>query len=411
MSSSLERKLFDQLLHRLRHGRLTLVEAGGLSVYGEEAPDGLEALIEVRSPAFYRAAILGGEIGMGESYMAGDWSSPDLVSLVRLAVRNLDAIGSTNVWLKALPGWLNRLRHLGRDNTVSGSRGNIHRHYDLSNEFFGLWLDPTMTYSAGLWLSGHESLEEAQRNKIDRACRELALSPEDHLLEIGSGWGALAMHAASHYGCRVTTTTISREQFELARHRIAAAGLADRVTILLEDYRHLRGRFSKCVSIEMFEAVGHKHYDEFFSAVNRLLAPDGAMLLQTITMNERAYPGYLRCTDWIQKYIFPGGELSSIVEIQRSLARTGRLDLHRLHYFGADYARTLHQWRTNFEAQSLAVRQLGFDDVFLRMWDYYLAYCEGAFLERYIGVVQLLLVGQSAAVPSFGQVGASSNHA
>jgi cyclopropane-fatty-acyl-phospholipid synthase len=389
VSQSWERKLFGSLLGKLRGGQLTVWENGRASEHGEPAADGLAAVLHVHEEAFYRRAVLGGEIGMGESYMEGDWSSPDLVSLIRLAVRNLEQLDAANSWLNGMAKWVNRLRHTRRDNTIDGSRENIHQHYDLSNDFFRLWLDETMSYSAGMWLAGDESLEQAQRNKIDRACRQLRLGPEDHLLEIGTGWGGLAMHAAARYGCRVTTTTISREQFELAQERIAAAGLAGRITVLLEDYRNLRGNYSKAVSVEMFEAVGLRHYDEYFRAVGRMLAPGGSFLLQTITMNERSFEKYQQSTDWIQKYIFPGGELSSTVAILQSVARTGRMQLGDLQEFGDGYARTLRQWRENFHAKADAVRSLGFDGRFCRMWDYYLSYCEGSFRERYIGVVQM----------------------
>jgi cyclopropane-fatty-acyl-phospholipid synthase len=384
MLANLERRLFEKLLRRLEGGELTLRERGRATQYGAPGDDGLKAAIDVRDAGFYRQAIFGGEIGMGEAYMDGRWSSPDLVSLVRLGVRNaarLDAHG----WLR----WIDRLRHLWRDNTVAGSRENIRRHYDLSNDFFGLWLDPTMMYSAALWERGDETLSEAQTQKLDRACRQIDLREGDHLLEVGAGWGTLAIHAAQSFGCRVTTTTISREQYEMAQERIAAAGLRGRVELLLEDYRELRGKFDKAVSIEMFEAVGFKHYDAFFGKLQSLLRPGAPFLLQTITMNERQFPRYIEGTDWIQKYIFPGGELSSVAEIEKSLKRTGPYRLMERREFGLDYARTLREWRAAFRAQLERVRELGFDERFCRMWDYYLAYCEGAFLEGYIGVSQL----------------------
>lgn len=399
----MERKLFEKILQNLKGGRLTLVENHRLSVYGEESPDGLEAMIEIHSPGFYRAAVFGGEIGFGEAYMDGAWSSPDLTSLVRLAVRNLGLIDGSNSLFSLLKRTIARLEHLSRRNTVEGSRGNIRAHYDLSNEFFALFLDKSMMYSAALWEREDDSLEQAQWNKLERICRVLRLNEDDHLLEIGTGWGAFAIHAASRYGCRVTTTTISRRQYDLARQRIDAAGLADRVTLLLEDYRHLQGAFTKGVSIEMFEAVGLDHYDEYFNTFNRLIAPGGAILLQTITMNDRHFPSYQRSPDWIQKYIFPGGELSSVIEIQKSLARTGHYRLKDLSDFGVHYAWTLREWRRRFHDRIAEVRKLGFDQRFERMWDYYLGYCEGAFLERYIGVAQLLLVHAAAPVGVHGE--------
>lgn len=404
----MERKLFEKILLGLQGGRLTLAENGRLSTYGNDAADGLEAMIEVHSPEFYRAALFGGEIGMGEAYMDGHWSSPDLPSLVRLAVRNLRLIDGSNVLFSFVSQMLARWKHLGRSNTVVGSRRNIEAHYDLSNDFFRLFLDKSMMYSAALWGREEETLEQAQWNKLDRICRVLGLGPEDHVLEIGTGWGAFAIHAASQYGCRVTTTTISREQYALAEQRVREAGLEDRVTLLLEDYRHLQGRFTKGVSIEMFEAVGLAHYDDFFASWERLIEPGGAVMMQTITMNEKQFRSYQRSPDWIQKYIFPGGELSSVVEIQKSLARTGRYQLHDLNEMGTHYAWTLREWRKRFQERIEEVRKLGFDRRFERMWDYYLGYCEGAFLERYIGVVQLLLVHQEAPLGVHGEAWAKT---
>lgn len=399
----MERKLFEKILLGLQGGRLTLAEDGRVSTYGDDAPDGLEAMIEVHSPDFYRAAVFGGEIGMGEAYMAGHWSSPDLPSLVRLAVRNLRVIDGANPLFSFIARSLARFSHLRRSNTVEGSRKNIQAHYDLSNEFFSLFLDSGMMYSSALWERESETLEQAQWNKLERICRVLRLSPTDHVLEIGTGWGGFALHAASRYGCRVTTTTISREQYAMAQERVRDAGLEDRITLLLEDYRHLRGRYTKGVSIEMFEAVGLDHYDAFFATWERLLEPGASVLMQTITMNEKQFPGYQKSPDWIQKYIFPGGELSSIIEIQKSLARTGSYQLMDLSDMGTHYAWTLREWRRRFQERIEEVRQLGFDARFERMWDYYLGYCEGAFLERYIGVAQLLLVHSKARVGVHGE--------
>ncbi|MCX6614067.1 MAG: cyclopropane-fatty-acyl-phospholipid synthase [Acidobacteria bacterium] len=399
----MERKLFEKILLGLKGGRLTLAENGRVSTYGDDSPDALEAMIEVHSPEFYRAAVFGGEIGMGESYMDGHWSSPDLPSLVRLAVRNLRVIDGANPLFSFVARTLARLDHLRKSNTVEGSRKNIQAHYDLSNDFFRLFLDSSMMYSSALWERENESLEQAQWNKLERICRVLRLCPEDHVLEIGTGWGGFALHAAKRFGCRITTTTISREQFSLAVQRVKEAGLEDRITVLLEDYRHLKGRYTKGVSIEMFEAVGLNHYDEFFATWERLLEPGASVLMQTITMNEKQFPGYQKSPDWIQKYIFPGGELSSVVEIQKSLARTGSYQLMDLSDMGIHYAWTLREWRRRFQDRIESVRELGFDARFERMWDYYLGYCEGAFLERYIGVVQLLLVHSKASVGVHGE--------
>jgi cyclopropane-fatty-acyl-phospholipid synthase len=398
-----ERRLFEKVLLRLKGGRLTLVENGHVRTYGADSPDGLAAMVEVHSPDFYRAALFGGEIGLGEAYMDRLWSTPDLISVIRLAIRNLNTLDSTNAAFQWFTRLFARARHLLKSNTIAGSRDNIRAHYDLSNDFFRLFLDESLMYSAAFWDSPGDTLEQAQWNKLERICLQLGLSPADHVIEIGSGWGAFAIHAAQRFGCRVTTTTISQRQFELASERIREAGLSDRVEIVLKDYRLLTGSYTKGVSIEMFEAVGLNHYDEYFAALSRLVQPGGAILIQTITMNEANFPAYQSSPDWIQKYIFPGGELSSLVEIQKSLARTGRFDVHSLSAFGIHYARTLREWRKRFLERLDEVRSLGFDSRFERMWDYYLGYCEGAFLERYISVVQILLVHEQAPEGVFGE--------
>lgn len=392
----MERKLFEKILLGLEGGRLTLVENSRVSVYGKEACDGLNAMIEIHSSDFYRAALFGGEIGMGEAFTDGHWSTPDLPCLIRLAVRNLRLIDSSNSFWSVVSRMAARLSHLRRKNSIQGSQRNIQAHYDLSNDFFRLFLGETMMYSAALWERESDTLEQAQWNKLDRIARVLRLRPEDHLLEIGAGWGTFAVHVAKRYGCRVTSTTISKEQFAMAQEQVAEAGVEDRVTLLLEDYRNLQGTYTKGVSIEMFEAVGLEHYDEYFAAWERLIEPGGEVMIQTITMNEANFPSYQRRPDWIQKYIFPGGELASMIEIQHSLARTGHFQLQHFSDLGLHYAHTLREWRRRFQERLGEVRSLGFDEPFIRMWDYYLGYCEGAFLERYIGVAQLLLVHSTA---------------
>ena len=347
---------------------------------------------------FLRGA-LRGEVGLGEAYVAGWWSSPDPVSVVRLAVRNMAAFDGGSGPLAWLSKAFTRLRHLRRRNTREGSRANIAMHYDLGNDFYRLWLDESMTYSCGVFPSPDATLEEAQTAKYERICEQLRLGPEDHLLEIGTGWGGFALHAARTRGCRITSTTISREQHAFAAEKIRQAGLSERVTVLLKDYRDLEGSFDKAVSIEMFEAVGLRFYDTYFAQVDRLLKPDGTFLLQTITMNERRFPDYIRSTDWIQQYVFPGAELSSLLEIQKSLARATNLGVFFVEDLGAHYARTLAAWRQRFHTRSEAVRALGFDASFQRLWDYYLASCEGAFRERYIGVVQILLAKRNTQRP------------
>jgi cyclopropane-fatty-acyl-phospholipid synthase len=388
---SLAKTLFLRSLAGLRGGELELVSDGETHRFGDAGPDGLRAQVVVHDERFFRRAVLGGDVALGEAWMDGDWSSPDLVSVVRVAVRNLGEIENRNRWLSAARRGMDVLRHRSRGNSIQGSRRNIRAHYDLSNDFFRLFLDQSMMYSCAFYEGADDSIERAQFNKLDRICRKLSIGPGDSVLEIGTGWGGFAEHAVRQYGCHVTTTTISREQHDYARERFESAGLQDRVELLFEDYRNLRGQYSRIVSIEMFEAVGLEHYDDFFGACDRLLEPDGAMLLQTITMNERTFPSYRGRADWIQKYVFPGSELASVAEILKSLARGTRLAMQHAEDIGLHYARTLAEWRERFHGAIDSVRSLGFDDRFVRMWDYYLAYCEGAFRERHIGDFQLVL--------------------
>jgi cyclopropane-fatty-acyl-phospholipid synthase len=369
---------------------LELISDGRTWHFGESGHP-LRALVVVHHDRFFARALLGGDVALGEAWMDGDWSSPDLVAVVRLAVRNLAPLEQQNRLLSALSRVFDTLRHRLRRNSIDGSRRNIRAHYDLSNDFFRLFLDRSLMYSCACFESQNDSLETAQFHKLDTICRKLRLEPQDHVLEIGTGWGGFAEHAVKHYGCRVTTTTISGRQYEYARERFQSIPEGERIELLQEDYRNLRGQYDKIVSIEMFEAVGLSYYDVFFRACDRLLRPDGAMLMQTITINEQSFPAYHRSSDWIQKYIFPGSELASVSEILRSLARATSLGLYHAEDIGTHYARTLAAWRKQFQDAVNEVRELGFDDRFIRMWDYYLAYCEGAFLERHVGDFQLLL--------------------
>ena len=400
--TSLAERAFFKSLESVRGGSLELLWSGRAWSFGE--PDSpLKAILVVHRDRFFRRALLGGDVAIGEAWMDGDWSSPDLVSVVRLAVRNLTRMEGQNRLLNAFSRGMDALRHRLRGNSIAGSRRNIRAHYDLSNAFFRLFLDRSMMYSCALFESEGDSLEAAQFQKLDRICRKLCFGPEDHVLEIGTGWGGFAEHAVKHYGCRVTTTTISTEQYKYARQRLRPIPGGDRIELLHEDYRNLRGRYDKIVSIEMFEAVGLPYYDEFFGACDRLLRPDGCMLLQTITINEQTFPAYRRRADFIQKHIFPGSELASVSEVLRSLARVTGLSLYHAEDIGTHYARTLAQWRKRFHTVQHEVRALGFDDLFMRMWDYYLAYCEGAFLERHIGDFQLLLTKNHSPRKMFGE--------
>jgi cyclopropane-fatty-acyl-phospholipid synthase len=377
-------------LASIERGSLIVDAPGGVRRFGPDAD--AAAILQIHHPRFFRRVVSGGEMGLGEAYMDGDWSSPDLVGLVRLMLANRAVLGRTPSLATALSRMRDSVAHRRHRNTVAGSRRNIVAHYDLGNPFFRLFLDERMMYSSAIYAHAGDSLEEAQTHKLRTICDKLALTPQDHVLEIGSGWGGFATFAARHYGCRVTTTTISDEQHAYTTALAAQARRhGARIEVLLDDYRHLRGRFDKIVSIEMFEAVGLEHYDDFFAACDRLLDGDGLMLLQTITVDDWRFTDYRAAPNWIAKYIFPGAELASVAEILASLARTTRLSLHHAEQIGAHYARTLHEWRRRFTLRHDAVRALGFDEGFIRMWDLYLGYCEAAFLDRHIGDVQLLL--------------------
>lgn len=388
---SLAKRAFFHTLGGLREGHLTIEHAGEPREFGDPTSE-LRARVTVHHGRFFARMLTGGTDAAGDSYVDGDWTADDLVAVVRICVRNLRLLESSNRMMTWLSRVLGRIAHVRRANTVDGSKRNIAAHYDLSNEFFALFLDRDMVYSSGVYPSESASLEDAQREKLDCICRKLALTPDDHVLEIGTGWGAFALHAASNYGCRVTTTTISREQHTGAASRFAEAGeTARRIELLQEDYRHLRGRYSKLASIEMFEAVGLENYDTFFSVCDRLLAPGGSVALQTITMREENFASYRRNSDWIQRRVFPGGELASVREIHASVARATKLAVTHVEDFGMHYAATLAEWRRRFFSRMDDVRTLGFDEPFVRLWDYYLCYCEGAFRERAIGVAQVVL--------------------
>ncbi len=403
MSMSLARKAVFHMLERLRHGALEVICPDRTYLFGE-AGAGLRAVLAVHDERFFSRLLWGGNDAAGDSYVDGDWSSPDLVALVRLAVRNHSELEGGNRFFSLASRFFHRLRHWMNRNTIAGSRRNIQAHYDLSNDFFRLFLDRNMVYSSAVYRHANDSLEEAQIEKLDRICRKLRLGPEDHVLEIGAGWGAFALHACRNYGCRVTTTTISREQHDEARRLFARAGEAGkRIRLLLEDYRNLRGSYNKLVSIEMFEAVGLNYYDAFFSACDRLLTPDGSMVMQAITMSEHRFDAYRKQSDWIQRRIFPGAQLASLREILRSLVRSTRLSLFHVEDIGLHYAYTLAEWRRRFRDSIDEVRALGFDEPFCRMWDYYLAYCEGAFRERHISDIQLMLTKSGNPASLYGE--------
>jgi cyclopropane-fatty-acyl-phospholipid synthase len=387
----IERLARSAVLKRMRAlatGHVSISERGVVHHFGT-GEDGIE--VHIHDPAAWPAIASGGTIGAGAAFMAGHWSCSDLTGLIRVFLRNRMALdGMEHGWARVGMSVF-RLLHAFNRNTRSGSRRNIAAHYDLGNEFYRLWLDETMMYSAALFTRDDLTLHQAQLAKLDRLCDLLALAPGDHLLEIGSGWGALALHAARRHGCRVTTTTISRHQYELVRERVAAAGLEDRVTVLLKDYRDLDGLYDRVVSVEMIEAVGHQYYGTYFATISRLLKPDGLAVLQAITIAEQRYATALKEVDFIQRYIFPGSNIPSLGAITAAIAEHGDLNLVEMHDLSPHYVRTLQCWRERFQARAADIRALGFDERFLRMWEFYLAYCEGGFAERAIGVAHLRL--------------------
>jgi cyclopropane-fatty-acyl-phospholipid synthase len=387
-------------LARMARGRLhvELPDASTVSFGAGEEPLPLgvpgSARIRIRREAFFKKCVLSGDIGFAESFMDGDWSSPDLVAVIGWFILNIEEAptlsGSSrgrSIALNLLR-FTNRMGHALRPSTRAVARRNISEHYDLSNDFFSLFLDPSMMYSAARWTKATMTLEEAQEEKNERLCRLLQLSPSDHVLEIGTGWGGWAVHAARNHGCRVTTVTLSRQQFDYAERRVAKEGLSDRISVRLQDFRDIRGSFDKVVSIEMLEAIGHDYLPDFCGVVNNSLRPNGLLALQFITCPDSRYEQFRGGVDFIQKHIFPGSLLLSLNRVNEHLSSGAGLVLNGLDDMGADYALTLRKWSEAFAARTSDVRALGFDERFIRKWNYYLAYCEAAFALRNISVVQ-----------------------
>lgn len=383
----LARRQVVRIFENLQRGTIELSDVSGSEVLGQ--PADLTVKMHVHNPTFFRHAVLGGSLSVAESYLRGDWDCDDLTSFFRVFVRNMDTTEQLDRGLSRMTKWVNRAYHAWHANSRQGSRRNIQAHYDLGNDFFRLMLDDTMAYSSGIFLTPTSSLHDSSIEKMDRICRKLELQPGDHLLEIGTGWGGFAIHAARNYGCRITTTTISQQQFDIARERISAAGLSDRITLVLQDYRDLTGQFDKLASVEMIEAVGYRYFDTFFRKCSELLKPEGSFVLQGIVMPDRRYSQYLKSVDFIQKYVFPGGCLPSMGAMIDSAARVSDFRFYHGEDFGPHYAQTLREWRKRFHGQLDQVHALGYSDRFVRLWNYYLSYCEAAFEERFIGVVQV----------------------
>ncbi|MGD8796857.1 MAG: cyclopropane-fatty-acyl-phospholipid synthase family protein, partial [Thiohalophilus sp.] len=386
-------------LNNLQHGSLTLVDGKQRFDFGD-SDSSIKVTITVKHPEFYSDIAFGGSVGAGESYMRGNWSCSDLTKLVRLFLINREVLDGMDDSLSRIRAPLYRAFHWLNRNTRKGSRQNIQAHYDLGNDFFKLFLDESMMYSCAIYDDYDTSLAQASFAKLDRICRKLQLRPDDHVLEIGTGWGGFAIHAASHYGCKVTTTTLSREQYDYAREKIQKLGLEDRIELLLRDYRDLDGQYDKLVSIEMIEAIGHQYQDTYFSKCSELLKPEGMMLLQAITIADQRYNEALRSVDFIQRYIFPGSFIPAISSMAQSIARASDMKISHLEDIGPHYARTLADWRRRFFINLKQVRELGYPDSFIRMWEFYLCYCEGGFEERAIGDVQILLSKPDSRRPS-----------
>lgn len=376
-------------LERLQTGHLTLIDMGEKHSFGKHG--NISATITVHDPRFYGEIAFGGSIGAGEAYMLGYWSADNLTDVIRVMCINQQVMDSLEGGYQWLTKPLMKVLHWLNSNTTEGSRKNIAAHYDLGNEMFALFLDSTMMYSSAIFSGYTHNLRTASELKLKTICDKLQLKPTDHVIEIGTGWGGFAIYAAMNYGCKVTTTTISKQQYELAKQRVFEDGLQDRITLLLEDYRHLEGQYDKLVSIEMIEAVGYQFYDTYFAKVGALLKPNGLALIQAITIADQRYESAKKSVDFIQRYIFPGSCIPSNTAMLNSITKASDLRLFDLEDIGPHYATTLRIWRENFFANIQDVRKLGYSEEFIKMWEFYLCYCEGGFAERALGDVHLLL--------------------
>lgn len=393
---SLYESIFIRIFDKMPHGRLQVELPDGRK-YNFGNGEGQRALIRVGNPDFFTKCVLYGDIGFAESYVDGDWSTDNISDIVSWFILNIDHCAvltgkGIQKYVSNLFRWGNKLYHSARRNTIEGSKKNITAHYDLGNDFYSLFLDETMTYSSAIFRTPGTGLVEGQYEKYDRLCRNLSLKAEDHVLEIGSGWGGFALHAAKNYGCRITTVTISKEQFRFAQEKILREGLEHLIEIRLQDYRLITGTFDKIVSIEMLEAVGHEYIPLYFEKCNELLKVNGAMAIQVITSQDKRYREFRNSVDFIQKHIFPGSQTPSMGYIQQCVNKVTDWNLHDVKDIGIDYAKTLRLWFNDFNAKLAEVKRLGMDDAFIRKWNYYLQYCEAAFASRHITVKQLVFV-------------------
>ena len=401
MIDSFAKKKMLQLMSKLKGGTLTIIDSQGVEKMGVagDSDSSLNASIDVQSPHFYRDLLLGGSLGVAEAYMDGYWTSPDLVTLFRLMVKNLPLLLQLETSWTTLKRYLSKAYHYLRRNSRQGSKQNIADHYDLGNDFYELMLDKTMAYSSGVFTEADENLGNASLRKFDKLCQLLQLKPQDRLIEIGTGWGGFAIHAAKNYGCQVTTTTISKEQYAYAKKRIEEEGLSGKITLLDSDYRDLKGKYDKLVSIEMIEAVGHEYFDTYFQKCSELLKEDGLAALQMITIPDQHYDRHIQTVDFIKRYIFPGSTIPSISAVMDSVKRVTDFRLAGFADITPHYATTLRLWRENFFENIESVRQMGFSERFIRMWEYYLCYCEASFSEHYNGDVHMLFAKPVAKHP------------
>lgn len=393
--NSLYQDIVLRIMSKMDLGRMNLTLPDGQNLILGNGEGNVSASVTINSNEFYKQVILYGDIGFGEGYVSGLWDTDNITNVIKwflLNVENNPAVSGnkTQAVMLNILKWFNKISHLKRANSISGSQKNISEHYDLNNNFFASFLDPSMTYSSAYFYKEGLSLHEAQLAKYERLCRQLHLKPTDHVLEIGAGWGGNAIYMAGNYGCKVTSLTISAEQLKLAQERVEEAGLNDRVSIQMMDYRLMEGQFDKIVSVEMLEAVGHKYLDVYFKKCHDLLKKNGILALQVITSPDSRYDSLRKGVDWIQKHIFPGSLLPSVAAINGSVNRSGDLTMVDLKDMGLHYAQTLKLWFDQFNANLPIVKSLGFDDEFIRKWNYYLCYCEAAFAMRNINVMQLV---------------------
>jgi len=383
------------LLSKMKLGTLHLVLPGGDQIRLGNGQGNITANVEIKNPDFFKRCVLYGDIGFGEAYVDGDWETDNITNVIKWFILNIEntpgASGSkTQSFAINVLKFFNKLYHTRRENSISGSKKNIAAHYDLNNDFFALFLDPTMTYSSAYFKEESMSLQQAQLAKYERLCTQLHLQPGDHVLEIGSGWGGNAIYMAKNYGCYVTTVTISEEQYKFAKEKVEQENLSDKINVIIQDYRYLEGKFDKIVSVEMLEAVGAKFYDAYFKKCSELLKKDGILAIQVITCPDSRFAGLRDGVDWIQKHIFPGSLLPSVGAINQAINNTSDLTLVDLKDIGLDYARTLQVWYEQFNKNIQEIKNLGFDEVFIRKWNYYLNYCEAAFAMRNINAMQLV---------------------